>query len=272
MDVTPRYLGGDSFLGRRDPRVLLLVPLLYLVAVAGVGDLRGVAFCALFAFVYYRAAGIPWREVRKNWIFVLGFTAILVVVNSILTDALTVTARSPELFTVPLTGSVVSMATLSYSLTIFIRYVTLAMVGFPVAFAVAPNDMGVAFARLGVPQRLAYAVDLTFRFIPSVAASVRETIDAQRIRGFEHKRKGNPLVRLKSLKPVVIPVTVNALVEAEDTANAMDLRGFGGGRRTWLRELSFGPADYLVVAGFLLLAAGMTAAEVLGFSEEVWIP
>ena len=43
-------------------------------------------------------------------------------------------------------------------------------VGFPVAFCIAPSDFGVTFARLGVPEKFAFGVDLTFRFIPSLAA------------------------------------------------------------------------------------------------------
>ncbi|GAA1275307.1 energy-coupling factor transporter transmembrane component T [Sphaerisporangium rubeum] len=272
MDVTPRYLGAGSFLSRRDPRVLLVVPALYLVAVAGIDDLRAVLACAAVALLYYRAAGIPWRGVRANWAFMLTFSTLIVIANSILTTADTRTSGA-ELFTVPLTGTVISWATLSYAATLLVRYVSLAMVGFPVAFNIAPSDLGVAFARLGLSQRLAYGVDLTFRFLPSTWAAFRETIDAQRVRGYEHSGSRNPVKRLISLKPVVIPVTVNALIDAEDTTNAMDLRGFGGSRhRTWMRELAFDRADLLVLTGFAALAAGMVAARFLGLTENVWVP
>jgi energy-coupling factor transport system permease protein len=273
VDVTPRYLGAGSFLSRRDPRLLLLVPVLYLVAVAGIDDLRGVLLCAAAAVVYYRAAGIPWRGVRANWAVMLAFTTVLVVVNSILTPVDTRSAGNAEvLFTVPVTHSAVTWTTLSYAATIFVRYTTLAMVGFPVAFNIAPSDLGVAFARLGLSQRLAYGVDLTFRFLPSTWASLQETVDAQRLRGYEHSRSRNPVKRLITLRPVVLPVTVNALIDAEDTVNAMDLRGFGGRHRTWMRELAFDRVDYLILAGFAVMAAAMVTAKFLGLTETVWVP
>ncbi|MEV4181529.1 energy-coupling factor transporter transmembrane component T [Streptosporangium canum] len=272
MDVTPRYLGAGSFLARRDPRVLLLVPVLYFVAVANVADLRGMLVCAAIALVYYRAAGIPWRGVRANWVFMLTFTTLLVVVNSVFTAADTRVGAGEALFAIPLTGTEVTWATLSYASTLLIRYASLAMVSFPVAFAIAPSDLGVALARLRLSQRLAYGVDLTFRFLPSTVAALRETIDAQRVRGYEHSRSRNPFRKLASLKPVVVPVTVNALIDAEDTANAMDLRGFGAKHRTWMRELAFGRTDYLVMGGFLALAAVMTAAKFFGPFGEVWAP
>ncbi|MBO3747992.1 energy-coupling factor transporter transmembrane protein EcfT [Streptosporangiaceae bacterium NEAU-GS5] len=275
MDVTPRYLGAGSFLSRRDPRVLLIVPVLFVVAVAGISDLRGMLVCVAVAIVYYRAAGIPWREVRANWIFMLTFTTIIVLVNSIFTAGDSADAHGgvgETLFTLPLTGTVITMPILSYSATVFLRYVSLAMVSFPVAFNVAPSDLGTAVARLGVSQRLAYGVDLTFRFLPSTVASLSETIDAQRTRGYEHSRSRNPIKRLRSMRPVVIPLTVNALLDAEDTANAMDLRGFGGRHRTWMRELIFDRTDYLVLLGFVVLAALMVAAKIAGLTGGVWTP
>ncbi|RCG30655.1 energy-coupling factor transporter transmembrane protein EcfT [Sphaerisporangium album] len=271
MDVTPRYLGAGSFLSRRDPRVLLLVPVLHLAAVAGIDDLRPVLACTAVALLYYRAAGIPWRGVRANWTFMLTFTTLLVIVNSVLTPADTRSWGS-VLFTVPLAHTDVTWATLSYAATILVRYVSLAMVGFPVAFAIAPADFGVAFARLGLSQRLAYGVDLTFRFLPSTWASLRETVDAQRLRGYEHSRSRNPVKRLLTLRPVVVPVTVNALVDAEDTVNAMDLRAFGGRHRTWMRELAFDRADLLVLGGFAAMAAAMLVARILGLTQTVWVP
>jgi energy-coupling factor transport system permease protein len=273
VDVTPRYLGAGSFLSRRDPRVLLLVPVLYLVAVAGIVDLRGVLVCTAVALVYYRAAGIPWRGVRANWAFMLIFTTVLVVLNSILTSADTRSGSGTEvLFTVPVTQTAITWTTLSYAFTILVRYVSLAMVGFPVAFNIAPSDLGVAFARLGLSQRLAYGVDLTFRFLPSTWASLHETVDAQRLRGYEHSRSRNPVRRLLTMRPVVVPVTVNALIDAEDTVNAMDLRGFGGRHRTWMRELAFDRVDYLILGGFTLVAVVMVTAKLLGLTGTVWVP
>ncbi|WP_327091225.1 energy-coupling factor transporter transmembrane protein EcfT [Nonomuraea sp. NBC_01738] len=273
MDVTPRYLGGGSFLGHRDPRVLLLVPVFYLVAVARAEDLRIMLVCSGVALAYYLSGGIPWREARANWMFFLAFAGLTVLVNSLFTNALQIesTKAAEPLFEMPLTGNPVSVATLSYSATLLVRYVSLAMVGFPIAFCVAPGDLGVAFARFRVSQRLAFGVDLTFRFIPSTAAKMGEIIDAQRVRGYTHPRTNNPIKRLISLKPVVIPLTVNSLIDAEDTSNAMDLRGFGAKHRTWMRELAFDRTDRLLLAGFAAFAVAALAYKLFG-TDVVWVP
>ena len=101
---------------------------------------------------------------------------------------------------------------------------------------------------------MARDVDLTFRFLPSLASEFGETIDAQRIRGYDPRAgKGGPLNRARRMAPLLTPLTVNAIAGAEDTIDAMDLRAFGTGRRTWLRELILDRTDRLVIGGFLLL-------------------
>ena len=75
-----------------------------------------------------------------------------------------------------------------------LRFLAFVASGFPVAFAVAPADLGVSFAWLGVPVKFAFAIDLTFRFIPSLAADLRTTMDAQRVRGYDWERPAaNPI-------------------------------------------------------------------------------
>ena len=145
-------------------------------------------------------------------------------------------------------------------------------VGFPIAFAIAPGDIGPAFARLGVPYKFAYGMELTFRFVPSLGADMRTTIDAQRLRGFEWEKRGRgPVGRLTRTIPLLTPVTMNAIVGAEDTIDAMDLRAFGTQRRTWARELAFDQTDWLVLSGFAGLLVVVTALSFAGLTA-LWVP
>jgi energy-coupling factor transport system permease protein len=70
----------------------------------------------------------------------------------------------------------------------------------------------------------------------------------------------------------VVPTVVNAIAGAEDTIDAMDLRGFGTGPRTWLRELRFDPTDRFVLAGFMVLLVGATVGGFVTSSAYLWIP
>ncbi|HJP71754.1 MAG TPA: energy-coupling factor transporter transmembrane component T [Candidatus Limnocylindria bacterium] len=275
MNIAPRYLGRGSWLSRRDPRLLLIGLALFVFTVIQVWDLRILAGLALVAALYYRSAGIPFRAVRIQWAYVLFFISFVVIVNTLLTGGELRGLAEDELhiyFRLPLLGTPISAESVTYAVVQYMRFLSMAAVGLPIAYAIAPGDIGPAFARLGVPYKFAYGMELTFRFVPSLAGDLQTTIDAQRVRGYEWEKRGRtPIGKLTRTIPMVTPVTINAIVGAEDTIDAMDLRGFGTQPRTWLRQLAFDRTDRLVLAGFALLLAVVTFLSFTG-RTELWIP
>ena len=273
MNVAPRYLGRGSWLARRDPRVLVVVVVLFIITAIQVWDLRLMAGLLALALLYYRTAGIRFADVKRNWIAAITLLTIVVLVNTVLTGNRLAGIQVHPYFAMPLIGTVVSAESVSYAATQWMRYLAMVAIGFPVAFCIAPADFGVAFARLGVPEKFAVGVDLTFRFLPSLAVEYQQTIDAQRIRGHDPSKKGaGPIARLRSMGPLMTPLTVNAIAGAEDTIDAMDLRGFGTGKRSWLRHLALDRTDWLLILGFLALAVVTTVAGFTTSISEIWTP
>ena len=276
MNIAPRYLGRGSWLASRDPRVLILVVILFIFTVLQVWDGRILLGLLGVAVVYYRSANIPWAQIRRNWAVVFTFIGLLVFVNLIVAggDVQEISVEQTDvLFTMPLLGTPISAQSISLALTQLTRYLTMATIGFPIAFAIAPSDFGVAFHRLGVPEKFAFGIDLTFRFLPSLAADFQTTVDAQRIRGFDWSDGAKGLLgRVRRSSPVIVPTVINAIAGAEDTIDAMDLRGFGTSRRTWLRHLVYGRTDLLVIAFFAALLVAATIGGFLGTSDELWTP
>lgn len=274
MNIAPRYLGRGSWLARRDPRVLLICLAFFVFTVIQVWDVRILAALVAVAVVYYRSAAIPFRAVRMQWAYVTFFISFVVIVNTLITGGELRGLAEQDLhifFRLPLLGTPISAESLTYALAQFMRFGSMAAVGLPIAYAIAPGDIGPAFARLGVPYKFAYGMELTFRFVPSLAADLQTTIDAQRLRGYEWEKRGRGLVgKLTRTVPLLTPVTINAIVGAEDIIDAMDLRGFGTQRRTWLRQLAFNRVDRVVIIGFGLLLATIT---ILSFSgrTELWV-
>ena len=275
MNIAPRYLGRGSWLSRRDPRLLLVSLALFVFTVIQVWDLRILAGLVIIAALYYRSAGIPFRAVRIQWAYVLFFVSFVVIVNTLLTGGELRGLAEDELhiyFRLPLLGTPISAESVTYAIVQYLRFLSMAAVGLPIAYAIAPGDIGPAFARLGVPYKFAYGMELTFRFVPSLAGDLQTTIDAQRVRGYEWEKRGRtPIGKLTRTIPMVTPVTINAIVGAEDTIDAMDLRGFGTQPRTWLRQLAFDRTDRVVLAGFVLLLAVVTVLSFTG-RTELWIP
>jgi energy-coupling factor transport system permease protein len=276
VNIAPRYLGRGSWLASRDPRVLVIVVALFIFTVLQVWDGRLVFGLLLVSVAYYRLGNIPWSAIRRNWTVVFVFIGFLVLVNTIVSggEAQNIPLEQAHvLFYLPLLGTPMSAESISNGVTLFMRYLAMATVGFPVAFAVAPNEFGVAFHRLGVPEKFAFGIDLTFRFLPSLAADFQTTVDAQRVRGFDWSAGAKGVLgRLRRATPVVVPTVVNAIAGAEDTIDAMDLRGFGTGKRTWVRELRYDRQDWLVLGAFVGLLVVVTLAGFAGITSKLWVP
>jgi energy-coupling factor transport system permease protein len=275
MNIAPRYLGRGSWLAQRDPRVLILVVVLFIFTVLQVWDGRILLALLAVSVLYYRTASIPWKHIRRNWAVVFVFIGLLVSVNMLVSggrvDELTVADRD-VFFTMPLLGTPISAQSVSLALTQFTRYLAMATIGFPVAFAIAPSDFGIAFHRLGVPEKFAFGIDLTFRFLPSLASDFQTTIDAQRIRGFDWSAGASGfLSRLRRSTPVIVPTVVNAIAGAEDTIDAMDLRAFGSGHRTWLRELRFDSTDRAVLLVAVAVLATFTVLGFAGITSKLYV-
>ncbi len=144
-----------------------------------------------------------------------------------------------------------------------LRGLAIAGVSFGMLLSLNLNDIGLAFKQMGFPDKFAYAIELMARFVPTLVRDFRTTIDAQKARGYELE------ARERSIKsyfnagyrflPMIVPVVVRAVVDSEDTANALDLRAFGTRKRTWLRQFSLTLKDWLMIGTGALLLAGALA-------------
>jgi energy-coupling factor transport system permease protein len=230
----------------------------------------------LGACCYYRASRLTWAETKRPWIFIGIITFIVVVVNYFLSDGAIVQnvdiSHAHVLFSTPFFGlrshfPFVGPITLSlsieaivYMLSQILRVLAVAMLAIPIPFTIDPGQFGVAFRGLGLSDNVAYAIDLSFRFLPTTIRDFTTTLDAQRARGFEiDKLRGGIFSKVVRLAPMVVPVVIGSIVGAEDIIGAMELRCFGVGKRTWLIDLQTRERDrlflWLCLVGFVLITA-----------------
>jgi len=270
------YLGRGSWLARRDPRVPLVAGAAFVIGVVQLRDARHLAIVFVLALGYYLAAGIPWKAVRLQWGYLLFVIFLFSLFNMLISGGRSgsfADADTHVLVTIPPFGAEISAEGISLMLSQMLRFACIAAVSFPVAFAIAPGDLGVALRRLGLGDRIAVMIDLTIRFIPTLANEFAETVDAQRVRGYDPTvRRGGPITRLRRMAPVFVPVTVGSIAGAEDTIDAMDLRGFGVGPRTWHRQLRYDAVDRILIGGFVLFALTALALGISGNSRHYLLP
>jgi energy-coupling factor transport system permease protein len=159
-----------------------------------------------------------------------------------------------------------------FALSQFVRVFSLAGLTILIPYSINPAQYGVTFRGLGLSDKIAYAMDLTMRFIPTFGRDFQLTLDAQRARGYEiEKLSGGPIAQVRKLAPLILPVTIHAIIGSEDIIDAMDLRGFGIGPRTWLEELHYRRRDRVLIGlGVALLLVSIVLAT-FGFGQ-FWVP
>jgi energy-coupling factor transport system permease protein len=233
-----------------------------------------IALC--LALAYYALGSIPFAAVRAQWIYLATVIVVIAGLNTVITGGRAGGFASDDvhvLFALPLIDAPITAEAISLSLSQVLRFLAFVAVSMPIAYCIAPGDLGVAFRRLGLGDRVAFALDMTIRFIPTVASEFGETIDAQRVRGYDPARGGrNPIRRIRGMAPLLVPVTVSTIANAEDTIDAMDMRAFGTGPRTWYRTLRFEAADLGLIGAALAFTVGATILNVAGLSDHYLLP
>ena len=117
-----------------------------------------------------------------------------------------------------------------------------------------PPEFASSLNRIGVPYRAAYAVSLTMRYIPDVQREFRVISQAQQARGLDVSRKVGIGTRVRNTVAVLMPLLLGTFDRSEQVSAAMELRGFGRGRRrTWAVSTPLRAADWLVIATAVLL-------------------
>jgi energy-coupling factor transport system permease protein len=281
MLVTWRYRKRRSFIQWFDPRAWLIFFGCFMVATVSFWDLRfllpllGLALFVLFT------SGVQWREIRRAFLFIVFFIAVFAFFTFLtgrggsgLYEEETLIRRLSAPFTLlgwrPTLD--ITVERIFYALSQFVRVFSLAIMTVLIPYTLNPALYGITFRRLGLPDKIAYAMDLTLRFVPTFGRDFQTTMDAQRARGYElDKIRGGPIQTVRKLGPLIVPVTIHAIVGAEDTIDAMDLRAFGTQPRTWLEELTYQRHDRVLIAcGVVLLFVSLGLA-VLGYGQ-FWVP
>jgi energy-coupling factor transport system permease protein len=281
MLVTWRYRDRNSIIQRFDPRARIIFMLCAFFAILPFWDLRFILIFFVIAVAQLLLARLSWRETRRFWL-------VITIIFTVLSLATMLTGRGginiyEETYPYPLWAATLdlfgrqvnlslSVERFAFLITQLIRFFTFAALALPLPFTIHPAHYGVAFRRLGVPDKFAFAIDLATRFVPSLGQDFQLTLDAQRARGYELERAGAGVVQqVRNMAPLLIPLIVGSIVRSEEIIDAMDLRGFGAHPRTWLVELRFGKHDYALIVFSVFLLVGAHVLNLIGYGD-LWVP
>ena len=271
----------NSFIQSFDPRAWVMFYLCCFVSTLSFWDVRFLLpFLALAIFVLI-TSGVKWHEVRRAFLFIIVFIFFFAILTFLtgrggsevygqehlireFRASFSILGWTPALK--------VTVERSFFAVSQLVRYTSVAVMTILIPYSLNPALYGITFKGLRLPDKFAYAMDLTMRFIPTFGRDFQLTMDAQRARGYElEKISGGLIAQIRKLGPIFVPVTIHAIISSEDIIDAMDLRAFGVGPRTWLDVLTYQTRDRILIA---VGVAILTVSIVLGFIGfgKLWVP
>ena len=260
-DITlGQYFPGNSFLHRMDPRMKLILCVVYIVLLFVAKGITSFALIVLFTAGIILASGIQFRTIFKSLkplIFILIFTTILNLFWNAGEDG-TVLLKLGRL-TIYLEGVIrallmsLRIILLMAGTTVILMYTTS-----PISLTDAIEQLFAPLNKIKLPvHTFAMMMTMALRFIPTLLEETQKIINAQKARGADFE-SGNLIARAKALVPILIPLFISQFRRAEELATAMECRSYRGGEgRTRMTVLHFSSRDYIAVLAVALLFAGI---------------
>ena len=267
------YIDRPSPIHRLTGATKLVCLLLWSFAAMLTYDTRMLTALPVLSFLMFYISRIKLKDVS----FMLGFTAVFMVLNNVL-----VFAFSPQ-HGVELYGTrhvlfslggnyVVTKEQLFYHLNLVLKYLSTIPIVLLFVCTTNPSEFAASLNRIGVKYTVAYSVALALRYIPDIQREYHDISQAQQARGIEMSRKQSLSKRLKSASAILIPLILSSMDRIETISNAMELRGFGKNkRRTWYMGRKFSRLDILAMAFCALLLVISLSLNVINGSR-FWNP
>ena len=257
-DVTlGQFFPGNSFLHKADPRIKLVVLVVYMVFVLLAQNVVSLALVLGVTLALALISRIRFSVVMRSLkpvIFILMFTGLI---NLFFT-----TGESPlvewwiiKIYPEGILTAIfmmVRLVCLVAGSSLLLSYTTS-----PLALTDAIESLFGPLRKVGVPvHEFAMMMTIALRFIPTLIEETDKIISAQKARGADFE-DGGLLKKAKALIPVLIPLFVSAFRRADELAEAMECRCYRGGEgRTKLKVMKSRGVDYL----FLLLMIALCVA------------
>ena len=259
------YNYEDTVVHRLSGLTKLICFLLLTFAVMFSYDIRVIGGAMVFSFLVLRLSRIRFGQIRLMVIYV----AFFLVTNAIITFFF-----APE-FGVEIYGTrhplvhlfgpyTLTAEQLFYQITKLLKYASVVPLGIIFLLTTNPSEFAASLSGVGISYKAAFAVALTLRYFPDIQRTYQDISQAQQARGLELSRKGKLSQRFKNSLLIVIPLIFSTLERVETITNAMDLRGFGKGKkRTWYSRRRMAKADYAALALSLLIFLATVAVSLL---------
>lgn len=241
------YIPGQGWLYRLNPVTkLLLAGCLLLLSFLAPGAWTPLLLFVALLLPLAWLNGLGWPFGRTVGRFIAPLAAFLLVIHGLFNP----TGQTVLLAVGPLA---LKQEGLTFALLMTSRILCFLGATLLLVFTTPPAALMLALAQHGAPPALTYILGATLQLIPHMRARAAAITAAQQARGLE--TRGALRHRVRALLPLLTPLVLSTLVDAEERAIALEARAFRANRaKTSLIELP----DPTGERALRWLAAGLT--------------
>jgi len=263
-DITfGQYVEGNSLIHRLDPRMKIVLAILYIVTIFLAKSVTAFVLLTLSAFLLIGltklSPGMILRGMRPL-LFIIVFTAVFNIFW-MTGDTLLVSLGPIRIYLEGIINAVLiilRIVLLIVATSVFLTYTTT-----PLALTDGLEQLLSPLKKLHVPvHEFSMMMTIALRFIPTLIDETQKIMNAQKARGADFSQ-GNLIQRAKALIPILIPLFISAFRRADELATAMECRCYTGGEgRTRMNVLRSTPKDWIAAAVVLVLGAAIVLANI----------
>lgn len=259
-----QYFPGKTILHKLDPRMKLVIIVLYIVTVFLADHIACYAAVLLSALLMVLLSRISLKVILRGLkpiLFILLFTLLL---NLFLTkgDGNPLLAyRFIKIYPEGVKRAIlmlIRVVSLVIGTSVLLSYTTS-----PLVLTGAIESLLSPLKRIKIPVHdFAMILTIALRFIPTLVEETERVMNAQKARGAAFDT-GNLFRRAKALIPVIVPLLISSFGRADELATAMECRCYRGdvGRTRFVR-MRFAARDFIVLFLFALFLAGVVVANI----------
>ncbi len=259
-----QYYPAESLLHRLDPRMKIIITLLYIVCTFLCKNIFSFGMLLLSAILLIVVGKVPLRLIFKS----LRSIVVIIIFTSLLNvfwtkgDALLFQWRFISIYEEGLYNAAfmtVRIVALIIGTSMLLTYTTT-----PVALTDAIEDLLSPLKKLHVPvHEFAMMMTIALRFIPTLIEETDKIMTAQKARGADFS-SGGLVQRAKALIPILIPLFVSAFNRASELATAMECRCYHGGEgRTRMNVRRLHLRDFVFLFVIIILGATLIGFNIL---------
>ena len=247
-----QYVPGDSVVHKLDPRIKIIISIVYLVVLFLVTNFKGFAFVAAATILTIALSKVSFKYIYKGLKPIFILLIITALLNIFMTEGKVLIFRWKFIWIYK--EGLILAAFLVLRLVFLIAGTSLlTLTTSPIELTDGIEKLLNPLKKVGVPaHELAMMMTIALRFIPTLMDETDKIMKAQMARGAEFDT-GSIIERAKNLIPILVPLFISSFRRADELAMAMEARCYRGGKgRTRMKQLKIQGRDY--GAAFLMFA------------------